>query len=413
MFKRGSKKEVVGTEDAAADASASAGMEGHGPKLNVGAPTENQVMVSLHVSSMKSSVAELTKRLEAKGLATWSCLEVPSGANYRDHIFDAVSTCQFMVLLINQEWADSAECEDEFLLAKRLNLTSHASGRSKKGEPRYPVFIPVAFPNLDWNSNRHVYQLSTSTNFIIHDADTLLQGTDTFSVIMSALAQHGANIDVPLSLLPATPNGAGGSKGGSGGSESTRPAPGTLALSIQSAVSAAQGHLVLLASLSSQIGSLLNIESPDPLQETADVPTIAENSPFMGLTTGEYKCCRWTDATEFRITSLDHSASTFEGVVVQEELNKEPVNAQGEAFSRGAGAAWFKTRRKITYYLKGTISNDAGLVTGKSYRATASDTPNWNTTVEFSLVLFKNFLIGTRVSSTDTARKSRVVLKKI
>ena len=45
-------------------------------------------------------------------------------AEYRYEIANAVENANIMILLLNEAWATSRECEDEFNYAKRLNLTS-------------------------------------------------------------------------------------------------------------------------------------------------------------------------------------------------------------------------------------------------------------------------------------------------
>ena len=80
--------------------------------------------------------------------------------------------------LLNKEWVSSGECEREFAIATRLNLTSYekglfifeqirmyslittikdffhfVTGTAKRPEPRVPIFIPIAFPNLDWDDD--------------------------------------------------------------------------------------------------------------------------------------------------------------------------------------------------------------------------------------------------------------------
>ena len=39
--------------------------------------------------------------------------------------------------------------KDEFNFAKRLNLTSHESGRSLEGESRLPVILPIVSRLID------------------------------------------------------------------------------------------------------------------------------------------------------------------------------------------------------------------------------------------------------------------------
>ena len=58
---------------------------------------------------------------------------------------DIFSLRQVVIIMLNEQWALSGECQDEYNYAKRLNLTSYESGRSERGQPRLPAFCPIAF----------------------------------------------------------------------------------------------------------------------------------------------------------------------------------------------------------------------------------------------------------------------------
>jgi hypothetical protein len=98
------------------------------------------------------------------------------GENYRTEIVSVVKSCKVFLPLLNDAWALSGECEDEYSLAKRLNLTSHESGRTIRSEKRQPIMLPVAFSDLKWNQYPHVELLAASTNFIVHRNNTLSEG---------------------------------------------------------------------------------------------------------------------------------------------------------------------------------------------------------------------------------------------
>eukprot|EP01099_Mayorella_cantabrigiensis_P003413 TRINITY_DN261_c0_g1_i12.p1 TRINITY_DN261_c0_g1~~TRINITY_DN261_c0_g1_i12.p1 ORF type:complete len:582 (-),score=170.84 TRINITY_DN261_c0_g1_i12:273-1784(-) len=82
------------------------------------------------------------------------------GVDFRSEIVDTVDHIDVMILMIDAEWATSGECEAEFNLAYRKHLVS-------KQSPRKPTFLPVVFPNLDWNAHKHVRLLLASTNAIV------------------------------------------------------------------------------------------------------------------------------------------------------------------------------------------------------------------------------------------------------
>ncbi|KAJ3191998.1 hypothetical protein HK101_007196 [Irineochytrium annulatum] len=144
------------------------------------------VMISLHCASMGPSAAWLRGELQKRGVTAWVCTdELEAGVNYRDEIYAAVKTCRVFLPLINKKWADSGECESEYLLALRTNLISHDSGKTRRtielpnGDSvagiRRPAMLPIKFPSLSWGSNPKVEQLGASTNFLVCDTEDLLQ----------------------------------------------------------------------------------------------------------------------------------------------------------------------------------------------------------------------------------------------
>ena len=128
------------------------------------------------------------------------------GVDFRNAIVDAVKTCTIFLPLINDAWAKSGECSDEFSLAKRLHLTSHETGRTERNQPRLPIFIPFAFSDLDWNAHPHIQLLAASTNFLVHDAPTLESGNVQKRVDDLLLSMNGAGlkVDLPERIKPET-----------------------------------------------------------------------------------------------------------------------------------------------------------------------------------------------------------------
>ena len=106
----------------------------------------------------------------------WMCTNsLDAGDKFRDEIVGAVKACKVFVPLINNEWAASGECYDEFSLAKRRNLTSHESGRTSPSGPRLPAIVPVAFPSLDWERFPHVELLAATTNFLLSSTEDVAE----------------------------------------------------------------------------------------------------------------------------------------------------------------------------------------------------------------------------------------------
>jgi hypothetical protein len=134
-------------------------------------------MISINVRTMTSSAQRLARMLRERGFRVWVCTEsMRAGDDFREAIVKAVKGCDVFIPLINDAWARSGECKDEFSLAKRLNLTSHESGRTAEGGVRKPLFVPVAFSDLDWEAHSHVQLLAASTHFIVHSAKSLDEG---------------------------------------------------------------------------------------------------------------------------------------------------------------------------------------------------------------------------------------------
>lgn len=124
-----------------------------------------QVMISLCVRTMLPVAQRFQAFLEEHGVSTWICTEMDAGVDFRDAIVDAVDDATVFLPLIDQAWAASGECESEFQYAYRRNLTSSFV-------PRKPVFLPICFPDLDWNEHKHVRLLLASTNALVYKPDS-------------------------------------------------------------------------------------------------------------------------------------------------------------------------------------------------------------------------------------------------
>ena len=131
-------------------------------------------MISLHIESERDSATALQSYLSALGVDVWICFnDLSGGEDYRNGIVNAVHSCDFFIALMNEKWAASGECYDEFSLAKRLNLTSHEKGITKQGDSRKPIILPIAFPDLNWSAHSHIELLAASANFIFHNANII------------------------------------------------------------------------------------------------------------------------------------------------------------------------------------------------------------------------------------------------
>lgn len=157
-------------------------------------------MISLQVGSMQASAKKLQSYLQSRGMKVWVCVDMMGGDNYRNEIIDAIEAADFFIILLNNKWALSGECEFEYNYAIRLNLTSYESGRTSRGVARKPVFIPIAFSDLDWGAHRHVRLLAANTNFIVHNDVNLVDSdaTATIKSVASSIQQHGIELPDPV-----------------------------------------------------------------------------------------------------------------------------------------------------------------------------------------------------------------------
>lgn len=120
----------------------------------------------------------------SRGVQVWICTSsLEAGSNFRDEIVHAIKACRVVVPLINNDWASSGECYDEFSLAKRRNLTSHESGRTVHPQARLPAIVPLAFPSLDWERFPHVELLAATTNFLRSETEVLADDSPVIQLV--------------------------------------------------------------------------------------------------------------------------------------------------------------------------------------------------------------------------------------
>ena len=125
------------------------------------------VFLSVHIASLGAVAAVVKQALERQGKRVFLCTDLPGGVNFRDEIIKAVKSCKVFVPFMNSEWALSGECQSESEFALKLHLASHERKATTHPQARRPIFLPVAFPNLNpWNRFRHAELLASSTNFV-------------------------------------------------------------------------------------------------------------------------------------------------------------------------------------------------------------------------------------------------------
>lgn len=164
------------------------------------------VMISLNVKTQRRSAETIQKVLEARGVDVWLCTDdLAAGQDFREEIVKAIKKSRAVICLINEAWAKSGECRDEYNLAKRRNLTSHERGVTSGDQPRVPILVPVAFPDLNWDDHAHVELLAASTKFIKAQAAEVSFASDPVcKQLLSMLAQHHVQADETSSEQPGT-----------------------------------------------------------------------------------------------------------------------------------------------------------------------------------------------------------------
>lgn len=130
------------------------------------------IFISLHVASSLKYAQSLKSYLERHfNCSIFICTNMMGGISYREQIVDGIESCKLFIPLINIEWAESAECGDEFNYARRINLISHKSGKTKTPQPRFPVIIPVYYKDFDFMQYKVIRLLASSVNFLPLDVN--------------------------------------------------------------------------------------------------------------------------------------------------------------------------------------------------------------------------------------------------
>jgi len=339
---------------------------------------------------MKESALHLKNYLESKGLSVWICVDILGGENYRDEIIKAVKTCCVMVLLINDEWALSGECQDEYALAKRLNLTSHESGRTKRENPRKPSFIPIAFPNLNWTAHSHVELLAASTNFITHNSDSLVNGNtqQTLNTVALSLKHLGFKIQIDAVETKTVLS-----------SEiTTKQAPITVQQQFDETA-------LLLQVLSNSIQQLNfsfkenKITSSRNVEEKVELNVnnkLKKGARYLGTScfSGEVSNIEWAgwDSKELIITEYNEKSNKFKADFTSTELRKELINPP--RLVPQYLTDWIKDIGQAVYHCSGTFNptlqllhfapDSVQMITG------GSEWPKRN----YYVILYKNLLFG-------------------
>jgi len=135
-----SSVEISGTGTLASSAEAT-GSSGH-------------IMVSFNVATLGSFANTMYTSLERDERTCWICTQsIPLGVEWRDAIQSAVERSSHFVMLINDEWLKSGECQHEYKIALAL-YNKH----------KRPKMLPVIFPDVQKKMNTGVL-LGIAANF--------------------------------------------------------------------------------------------------------------------------------------------------------------------------------------------------------------------------------------------------------
>ena len=97
------------------------------------------VFLSHHVSSINSIARKFEDELDKLDITTFLCTSVRPGQDYRRLLTINAVKCKVFIAFINNAWAKSNECTNEFNCAlSSFNKTLH------------PIIIPIVIGGFDW-----------------------------------------------------------------------------------------------------------------------------------------------------------------------------------------------------------------------------------------------------------------------
>jgi len=329
-------------------------------KSNTKSSENKMIMISLHVSTMRETAQMLASVLTKYGFDVWICINLLGGMDFRHEITEAVKRCHVMILLMNESWASSGECNDEFALAKRLNLTSHESGRTPRTSPRLPILLPVAFKDLEWGAHDHVQLLASTTNFIVHDYKNLTSGSvdQTVNTILLSLSTFGL---IGSEKLPAEIRRL----------QASGPVSATPSLKPKDQLAQISQSLQAFA---------LSLQSI-PLESNEGGHKYRLGTNYLGVQGGrilteasgiQYVMC-WSNSFEIKFTSVDMKSEDVKAelkivalqrqVILSEDLNGVAKN-YAEIPDDHPGKSWAGTLYERSNAFTGKFHHSEGLITG-------------------------------------------------
>lgn len=144
------------------------------------------IMISHVVKTMEPSAKALKRELSKLGLEAWICEEdIGPGTPYRQAITKAASSCATIVILCDQNWAESGECEFETNIA----ISRYTHGRKC-------MVLPVAFAGLNWEAT-NVIALAANMNFTVIEAPDLANQAHLQKVVRDIAQLAGKKLASP------------------------------------------------------------------------------------------------------------------------------------------------------------------------------------------------------------------------
>jgi len=147
-------------------------------------------MLSVHCASMLGNANNLKKFLEELGYTVFLCDQMLAGDQYRSAISGNALRCKVFIAFMNAKWCTSRECEYEFNIALRTNLTNAG----------VPKIIPLLLEDFAlYKQYDSIYGMLCSTNgLVVKESELNLSTWQKIEQILQlAVEKKGAPAPVP------------------------------------------------------------------------------------------------------------------------------------------------------------------------------------------------------------------------
>jgi len=156
-----------------------------------------EAMISYHVDSSKDGAYILKLLLESElGVKCWICHEdLRPGDHFRDIILERAVSCKYFIILVNERWAASRECQYEY------NTVEYEHRKHNS-----PTIIPIFLDDMKWNNDgqyRHVKGIMANYQGIFLKKDNWDDVLQTISVVFKDSENH-PNVSAQPAPLPTS-----------------------------------------------------------------------------------------------------------------------------------------------------------------------------------------------------------------